>query len=339
MLDIMAYVWFVLACFFAWRVWLYRKTLQEATEVVEDLQNSNQTLTEAAKLKEEELTRLTQQVETSRHERHQWDAQYKEHQQTVGILAKQWETAQAKQEQLNQQLQSARSDVERYKQLMQQAQHEAEATIEAFKMEFEQRWHEATEQVQAAEQEAAHILEAAQQKAQQLSEDVAKMRKEKLLLERALVTLEQEVETLRLAQKTAHATVDQTPVPGGKMMKAITRQLGTQPKPAPDALRPEESDAETTTTETLVTDASVAHDDDHEDRQDALLSPPSFPSAGVATRSPNIVRPITTTAPPTRQHTEAAPPPATPQKPAPSPHQIRSQRSRLVSAKSSGNPT
>lgn len=334
MLDIMAYVWFVLACFFAWRVWLYRKTLQEATEVVEDLQNSNNTLTEAAQLKEEELTRLTQQVEASRHERHQWDAQYKEHQQTVGILAKQWETAQSKQEQLNQQLQSARSDVERYKHLMQQAQQQAEETIEAFKMEFEQRWHEATEQVQAAEEEAAQILEAAQQKAQQLSEDVAKMRKEKLLLERALVTLEQEVETLRLAQKTAHASEEETPVPGGKMMKAITRQLGTQPKPVPDALRPEETNAEATTTHTLAANASSPHDDDddHEGHPDGLVSPPSFPSAGVATRSPSIVRPIPTTAQPTRRHAE-------PQKPAPNPHQIRAQRGRLVSAKSSGKPT
>lgn len=269
----MAYLWFALACFFAWRVWLYRKTLEEATEVINDLEASQHKLTEDAQLKQEEYDRLNDQVQALRRELQQHEVRYKEAQQTIGTLARQWESLQIKHEQTTNQLTTTRAETEHYKNAAIQAQHDAQARIEHYKLELEDRWQEADEKLRNAEQEAIHIVMAAQEEAQQIDAELENAKKEKRLLLQTLDQLAQEIEALTTDLPTATAAE----IPGGMMMKAVTRQLSKQrPKSAPNTRRPPPP-------ESPKEEHLAAH-------PVAEVSQPMLPAAGVAVRSDAIVR-------------------------------------------------
>jgi chromosome segregation ATPase len=273
----MAYLWFALACFFAWRVWLYRKTLQEATEVVNELEAHQTKQAEELRLKQEESDRLNEQVHALRRELQQHEVRYKESQQTVGTLARQWENLQIKHEQTVHQLNGAWTEVDRYKSLAVKAEHDAKASIESAQLQLEARWQEADERVARAEEEADQIVMSAQEEAEHIGNEIELAKKEKKLLLQTLEQLTQEIETLNTGLTSKPTALE---MPGGMMMKAVTKQLNKQrPKVSETGRRSNRYD--------------TSKEDGLSIRTTQEPSPPSQtpPAAGVAVRSETITRP------------------------------------------------
>lgn len=272
----MAYLWFALACFFAWRVWLYRKTLQEATEVVNELEAHQTKQAEEMRLRQEEADRLSEQVHALRRELQQHEARYKESQQTVGTLARQWENLQAKHEQTVHQLNGAWTEVDRYKSLAMKAEHDAKASIENAHLALEARWQEADERVTRAEEAADQIVMSAQEEAEHIENEIELAKKEKKLLLQTLEQLTQEIATLNTGLASKPTALE---MPGGMMMKAVTQQLNKQrPKVIPSSRRSNRYD--TAKEEGLLTRIG----------QESSPSSQTPPAAGVAVRSDIVTR-------------------------------------------------